>query len=321
MPAVIALVTGGCGFVGAHIAAALAGSGDVIAADVQPWDAAVERALATLRERLTYAPLDVRDRDALHALITDRQVTHIVHAAAVTAPDTAANAPLVVGVNLSGAIHVLDLALEAPSVERVLTVSSSGVYGAQPSTHTQREDDPLVLNSLYSITKVSTERLAARYAELSGKPMASVRLPAVYGPWERSRASRPHTSTLRRLMDALAAGQPIRVAGPDIANDWTYAPEIGAGVRALLLAPQWSHAVYNLSTGVPVTFRAAVDTFAARGLRATWVDEPADADIAMRPEQARAPLATARLEQDAGFRPTLTLPAALDLWLRAEPHE
>jgi nucleoside-diphosphate-sugar epimerase len=316
------LVTGAIGFVGTHIAAALAEGHEVVAADLQPHDPAVLRTLGAARERISFAPLDVRDASAVRTLIQARGVRQIVHAAAITAPDTAAGAPASVGVNLVGAINVLDAALEAPTVERVLVVSSSGVYAARAAAEPLPEDAPLDLTSLYTIAKVSAERLAARYAALSGKPMAAVRLPAVYGPFERPRPSRPHTSALRRLMDALAAGQPVRVTGPEVARDWTYAAEIGAGVRALLEVPRWSWPVYNVSNGLRIPFREVVDAFARRGLRATWVEDPDEATlagIAMRPDDARAPLATTRLEADTGYRPRLGIAAGLDAWRLAEP--
>ena len=182
--------------------------------------------------------------------------------------------------NLHGTSHVLAAALATPQVERVLVVSSSGVYGAQAggAGQQQHETDALDLTNLYTITKYSSELLAARFAALSGKPMAAVRLPAIYGPMERSLESRRHTSAPGLLMAAFRAGRPVRVAGPAVARDWTYAADVAAGVWALLTAPGWRYPVYNLSCGQVVSFAEVVQAFVAFGLGAEWVDAVDRAD-------------------------------------------
>ena len=318
------LVTGGLGFVGVNIVRGLAAQPgvQVVAADVLPWDSDSERFLAPVRGQVIHRPLDVCDANAVAEIMQGEAITHVVHAAAITVGDAAERmrAVEVVAVNLEGSIHLLNAALAQPTVARVLVVSSSGVYGTAhaDSFQPQRETDPLDLTNLYAITKYSTELLAARYAVLSGRQMAAVRLPAVYGPMERSHASRRHTSALHQLMVALRAGRSVFVAGADIARDWTYAADIAAGVWALLNAAQWHYPVYNLSCGVALPFHAVVEAFVAAGLYATWIDDTDQADIAMRAQQARAPLDIARIGLDAGWQPAYPLRVGVEAWLREE---
>lgn len=317
------LVTGGLGFVGINIVRGLAARPGVrvVAADVLPWDETIERFLAPVRRQVVQRRLDVCNRTAVEDVVAAESITHIVHAAAITATDDEerTRAAEIVAVNLQGSIHVLDAASAAPAVERVIVVSSSGVYGAPAGDPQQpvRETDPLNLTNLYAITKHSAELLAARYAVLSGKSMAAVRLPGIYGPMERSKASRRHTSAPGRLMAALGEGRAVRVAGPDVHRDWTYAADVAHGIAALLAAPRWQHAVYNLSCGLAVPFLAVVEAFVAAGLRAEWVADADAADIAMRPQQARAALAIDRLREDTGFAPAYPLPKGIAAWLAA----
>ena len=315
------LVTGGLGFVGVNLVRGLAAQPGVrvVAADVLPWDDAIDRFLAPVRGQVAQRRLDVCDRAAVDDVVAGEAITHIVHAAAITATDEEerTRAAEIVAVNLHGSIHVLDAALAAPAVERVLLVSSSGVYGAPAGDPRQpvREDDPLDLTNLYAITKRSAELFAARYAVLGGKPMAAVRLPGIYGPMERSKESRRHLSAPGRLMAALREARPVRVAGPDVMRDWTYAADVAQGIAALLSARTWRHSVYNLSCGVAVPFRAVVEAFIGAGLRAEWVADPGEADIAMRPQQARAALDIERLRTDAAFEPAIPLAAGIVAWL------
>lgn len=319
------LVTGAAGFVGIHLVAALAAGEDdvVVAADVAPWDAAADRFLVPVRRRVIFATLDVLDTVAMARLVRQERITHIVHAAAITVADAQerARASEIVGVNLVGAHNVLALAAESATVARVLLISSSGVYAVPQRTRrrAQRETDPLDLANLYAITKYSAELLAVRYAQLSGKPMASVRLPAVYGPLERSRPSRPATSALRRVMDALQAQRAIVVAGPRVARDWTYTADVGAAVAALLRAPRWHHTVYNASCGQAIAFADVVAAFVDRGLAVTWTKDVDQADVAMRPQQRRAALDIRRLSADTDFLPQYDIRAGIAAWLVSEP--
>ncbi len=321
------LLTGGAGFVGINLARSLAARAGVrvIAADVRAWDAAAARFLAPVQGHLSFVPIDVRDSDALIDLVRREQITHIVHAAAITVSDEQekVRAAEVVGVNLGGAINALNAALTCEHVQRTLLISSSGVYGApkRPSSQPQRENGPLDLSNLYAITKHSAELLAARYAHLAGKPIASLRLSAVYGPLEQPSASRPNTSAMQRLLAALRDGRPVRVAGPAVRRDWTYAADIGSAVFALLDAPAWRHSVYNASCGVAVRFADVVAAFTEHGLAARWVDDPNHADIAMRPHQERAALDITRLCSDTSYRPNCDLRSSLAAWLASEGVE
>lgn len=313
------LVTGGLGFVGINLVRGLAerGLGEVIAADLSLPGPAEEAFLEPVRACVRCCLLDVRDRAALAALLKDEAVTHVVHAAAITVSGEAerSQADTIVAVNLESTLHLLAAALHAPALEKVLLVSSSGVYGTPVDLwRPQREEGPLDLTSLYALTKYSAELFVAHYAGLSGKAMAAVRLPAVYGPQERIRASRPHTSAIHQLFAALRASRAVRVAGPEVARDWTYTADIAAGVAALLAAPRWQQPVYNLSCGLSISFAEVVETFRAAGLQATWVADAGEAEIAMRPHQNRAPLDISRIRQEIGYEPLYSLSDGLKAW-------
>jgi UDP-glucose 4-epimerase len=285
------------------------------------------RFLAPLRHYITWTTLDVRNRQQVHELVERAGVTHIVHGAAITAlpEEEALRAAEIVDVNLGGTMNILAVAASAPSVARVVTLSSSGVYAVPPHGRIggraarQQEDGSLALDGLYSITKRSAELLTERYANLTGKPMASVRLPAVYGPLEKPSPSRPGTSTMHRLMEALRHRRPITVAGSQVGRDWTYVADVGAAIAQLLVAPHWHYSVYNVSCGHRYTFAEVIAAFAAHGLQATWVNGDQHADIAMHKEHERLPLDTRRLRRDTRFTSRYDLAGGIAAWLAAEP--
>jgi nucleoside-diphosphate-sugar epimerase len=302
-----------------------AGAEEVVCADLALPDEVTARYLAPVAERVRAVQLDVTDRTAFIRLVSDLSITHLVHAAAIT-PDDAqerAQPDAVVDINLGGSTNALAALAACPGLERLLLVSSSGVYGAAEAGKqafaaplSQSEDGPLHLDSLYAVTKRCAELLGERYAAIVGRRVAAVRLGPLYGPLERPGRTRPHTTAIHQLAVALKAGQPVRVAGLEIVRDWTYVADAADAVLGLLLTDRWSHPVYNVSCGVGYPFRQAVEAFAAHGLRATWVTSADEADIAMRPSQARTPLDITRLREDTGFAPRYDLAAGIYAYLQ-----
>ncbi len=313
------LITGATGFVGVNFVRRLAASPQttVIAADLRTPDDVVQRYWAPVRERVEAVQLDVTSGDELLKLVDQAGVTHILHCAAITpSPEDERTHPdRVSTVNLLGALNVLEAARRVESVERLLIMSSSGVYAA-PETQDDSpgpnilvdEDAPLALDNLYAITKRSAELLAARYRILSGKDVASIRLGAFYGMLERRSPSRPHLSVPGRLLAALHAQWqgiqlPLTVSGGAITRDWIYADDAAAAVHGLFAAPNWRYDLYNLGGGRPISLRELVSAFVDQGLQVTWVNDSAHADLRMVRSNGRQTMSIQRISRDADWRP------------------
>lgn len=296
------LVTGAAGFVGRALMRHLAATG-------RP-HLGVDRDAGPGGRRL-----DVTDAAMCRVLLAEVRPRAIIHAAAITPADAApATIAHTIAVNVAGSANILAAAL-ASGVARVVVASSSGVYGAAAGGPIA-EDDPLDLANAYAASKRAAELAAA--AAPQGFAVAA-RIGPVYGPDETPRPTRPRVSAIGQLMRALANGGAVTVNGATISRDWTPADDIARGLVALadLEAPR--HAVYNLSAGVPVAFADVVAAFAAHGLAANWVDDPAAADIALRPNDARRPLAIDRLVAETGFTPTPDFATGLARILAARP--
>lgn len=312
------LLTGAFGFVGINLVRtfAILPNVTVTATDLHMPTPAARAFLAPVWDRVRILPLDVTDRHATQQVVTQAQPTHIVHAAGLTPSiEQERNNPTrIVDVNLNAVVNVLDAARATASVERIVNVSSSGVYGAPPANSPQRqlEDGPFSLGGLYAITKYSAELFAARYAQLGTQQITSVRLPPVYGLMETRSPSRPRISQVGMLLEALLAKQSVRIANinsnpaMNVVRDWTHVDDIAAAIHALLVAKQWSYPVYNVSYGEGVAFATLVETFIHHGLQVEWVDDPTVADIAIPPHLARLPLDIQRLQSDTDFVPRVT---------------
>ena len=308
------LLTGASGFVGLNVLTQLVRrrlSARIVAVDLEAPELFEQTLEAAELAGITYWQLDVQDRAACFELLREACPTHIVHAAAVTLPDEMPGAPeLTAAVNVGGTENVFAAAVACGSVERCLLVSSSGVYDQSADGTFCSEDTPLDLRSVYARTKREAEMLMEGYESRGGFPIVAARVGPVYGRFERSRPTRPATSLIQQLTDALREGRRVRVAGAEVYRDWTYAGDVARALEALLFAPVLRDRVYNVSSGVSISSHEILALFAEHGLQIEW-SEAETAEIVLDPAQSRKPLLLARLKRDTNFASAFDLRAGV----------
>jgi len=311
------LVTGASGFLGLnvvrHLAAAHPGAA-ILGVDLHP-PCDEEPGGAE------FARLDIREPQACRDLLRRAQPTHLVHAAAVTLPESGAESDcLTYAVNYQGAINLLEAAVASGSVERCVILSSSGVYDQQADGPCD-ENHPLDPRGAYAQAKRQAELSTAALEAAGGFPIVAARVGPVYGRFERSRSTRPRVSLIQQLLSALAQDFEVRVngIGSDMHRDWTHAEDIAAALDGLLFAPELHHRIYNVSAGESVSARQIIALLIEHGMRVLWTD---DAEITLDPSESRKPLVIARLVHDTGFHPRFDIRAGLaDLIADLRPKE
>lgn len=122
------LVTGGSGFLGAHVARLLADRGDfVVLYDVAPPNGELECLLTPVKERWTFVRGQILDLPTLLLAIREHAVRQIVHSAALIDAQFYVRQPFVLfKVNVEGTVNVLEAA-RLENVERVVYASSIGL--------------------------------------------------------------------------------------------------------------------------------------------------------------------------------------------------
>ena len=250
------LVTGGTGFVGIHVTAQLAESGEsVVAFSAEgELDDVARDFLGPARERVTCVKGDVLDLESLRATIDRHGADRVIHGAAITAigdlePEAARQAALV---NVGGTATVLEAARLA-GVKRFVHLSSASVYGAADPRVPLDEEAPLEPNGIYGITKRAGEDIVRRYLELFGVDGVILRLSAPYGPLERPNPLRTVMSPVFHWCRAALNGDEVELAD-DLERDLTYVSDTARCVVLAFQSSKLRHGVYNASCGENLRF-------------------------------------------------------------------
>ena len=322
------LITGGAGFIGSAVAAALAGRGDEVTI-IDNLNTYYNPALkeARLREigiasagggvssrypSLRFRRLDITDADAVDRLFAEGHFTHVCHLAAQAGVRYSIDHPRTyIETNILGYFNVLD-ACRRHGVRRLVYASSSSVYGGNtktPFSEADRVDNP---RSLYAATKKSDELMAHVYTSIYGIGTTGLRYFTVYGPW-----GRPDMSPVL-FANAITEGRPIRLFnGGDMIRDFTYISDIVRGTVLAIDAIREGEAnVYNIGCSHPVKLMDFVRTLEeALGRKAEYEMLPMQAgDVYVTSAD------TSLITRTLGYHPTVSIDEGLRLfakWYRA----
>jgi nucleoside-diphosphate-sugar epimerase len=223
-----AVVTGGAGFIGSHLVEALLDRGDEVEVidSFTPYygrDAKEANAAAWRGRGAPLFELDLRTAALEPRFDGVDVVFHLAAQPGVRASweqfdDYASH-------NLVATQRVLEAA-RVCGVRRVVTASSSSVYGNAVSFPTV-EDDALRPHSPYGVTKRAVEDLARAYAANWGVQTVLLRYFTVYGPRQRP------DMAFHRLCEAVLHGSPFPMFGDGSARrDFTFVSDAVAATVA-----------------------------------------------------------------------------------------
>ena len=227
------LVTGGAGFIGSNLTAALARSGErvrVLDNLVTGRWALTDRVVQNhdLVEKITG---DIRDAETVSNAMKGVEV--VFHQAALgSVPRSIENPVETDHVNIGGTAVVLDCARRS-GVRRLIFAASSSAYGDTP-TLPKREDMPPAPLSPYAVTKLTCEHYLRVFAKLYGIETLSLRYFNVFGPNQLPDGA--YAAAIPRFMQAAVSGSPVRIFGDgEQTRDFCF---IDNTVRANLLAAE-----------------------------------------------------------------------------------
>ncbi|MBK9517455.1 MAG: NAD-dependent epimerase/dehydratase family protein [Anaeromyxobacter sp.] len=289
------LITGGAGFIGSTIADTFLAAG---------WDVAVLDDLSTgKRENVPAAarfyPVDLRSAAAVEVVTTERPEVICHHAAQMDVRRSMAEPRFDADVNVGGLLNLLQGAVAAGSVKRVLFASSGGAtYGDTPVIPTP-ESHPQQPLSVYGASKAASELYLGVYQANYGIPFAALRYANVYGPRQD-----PHgeAGVVAIFCGRLLDGAPCTIYGDGgQTRDYVF---VGDVARANLLAAERGFAgALNVGTGRETD----VNDLYARLARAAGSTTPAVHAEARLGEQRRSCISPAAAAAALGWRPEVSL--------------
>lgn len=305
------LVTGGNGFIGAHILNQLVDRGhDVTNLDISdpsPIAAEVEDEVTFLKGDIT-DPVDVYD--AVVAADPDR----IVHMAALLGRPCEHDPRRAFEVNVGGSLNVLEAAVTC-DVDRVVAAASMEVYGTvADGSDSLTEQTPRTPDSVYGMTKYALEYLGATYQQQHGLEFAAMEPAHGLGP-DRLRGNVDDAFVVK----AAVGGEPLTVPAFEYPYEVIYIEDEARAFVAAVLADDLSFDRYLVGTGEQVTLAEFVESVNERVEIADLQLESTESGMQLG---SKPPIDASRLRTDLEWEPTHTVEEAIDAyvtWLEKNP--
>lgn len=249
------LITGGCGFIGSHIAEALKEQKHTVII-YDNLSSGYEHNIAGFRDKITFIKADIRDMKTLTTAM--QGVDYVFHKAAMVSVFDSVERPIENhDINITGTLNVLNAAKES-GVKRVIAASSASVYGNDPVLP-KTEDMIPSPKSPYALAKIAMEYYMRIFAELYGLETVVFRYFNVYGP--RQDPGSMYSGVISRFIDDILTGRKPTVFGDGLqTRDFIFIQDV---VEANLLAMN-NHTlgrgeVFNIATGHPTSLLELLD--------------------------------------------------------------
>jgi UDP-glucose 4-epimerase len=304
-------VTGGAGYIGAHVAAELLNEGYSVRIYDDFSNGLHKRVDGKFRDIVEG---DILDREKL--LQAMQGVDAVIHLAAKKAVEESVKNPLkYYGNNVGGTLNLL-AAMSAKGVKTIVFSSSAAVYSPNDKDAVE-ETDPTVPLSPYGATKLLSEELVSSVGKAEKISHVSLRYFNVVGSALPEFGDNSKDNLVPKVFLALKNGKRPEIYGSDYPTpdgtcirDYIHVHDLAKShVAALKKAESgFTSAIYNVGSGKGYSVRAMMNQ----------ISQTLGKDINPQESPARAgdsPKLIASIEkikQELGWRPTATLKAMID---------
>lgn len=294
-----ALVTGGAGFIGSHLAEVLLER----EVEVTVLDNLSTGQRSNVPESARFIEASILDESAVEEALRDCEaVFHL--AAQVSVPESMERPVQSITTNATGTLLLLERARRA-GVKRFIYSSSSAVYGESPASP-KREDLAPEPISPYGVGKLAGEEYVSAYARCYGMQTASLRYFNVFGP--RQRHDSPYAAVIPIFLSQMREGKPLTVYGDgEQTRDFTYVADIVQANLKAMESERLDGEAFNIACGRSISLNDLIRTLAA-----VFGQEPEVRYLPPRPGDIKHSSADIRKAQERlGYSPQFTLEEGL----------
>jgi nucleoside-diphosphate-sugar epimerase len=249
------VVTGGAGFIGSHIAAALSAGGARVRV-LDDLSTGHRENLEEIGGDIDLIQGSVADQDLLLKVFDGVEV--IFHEAAIPSVPRSVEAPRQTHVASVDGTFSLLLAARDKKVRRVVYAASSSAYGDQPTLpkSEQMAPDPL---SPYAVAKLVGEYYCRVFTRVYGLETVALRYFNVFGP--RQDPTSQYSGVVSRFISALFRDeQPVIYGDGEQSRDFTYIENVVAANMSAAESKGAVGKVINVANGQRVTLNELLDT-------------------------------------------------------------
>ena len=244
----IALVTGGAGFIGSHIAAALMADGARVRV-LDDLSTGHRENMEEIGGDLDFIQGSVADEQLLNKVLEDVEV--VFHEAAIPSVPRSVEAPRQTHIASVDGTFSLLVAARDQKVRRVVYAASSSAYGDQPTLPKAEQmlPDPL---SPYAVAKLVGEYYCQVFTRVYGLETVSLRYFNVFGP--RQDPGSQYSGVVSRFISALLSNErPIIYGDGEQSRDFTYIDNVVSANLKAASAKDASGKVINVANGERIT--------------------------------------------------------------------
>jgi nucleoside-diphosphate-sugar epimerase len=244
----IVLVTGGAGFIGSHIAAALMAEGGRVRV-LDDLSTGHRENIEEIGGDLDFVQGSVADEQLLNKVLDGVEV--VFHEAAIPSVPRSVEAPRQTHIASVDGTFSLLVAARDKKVRRVVYAASSSAYGDQPTLPKAEQmlPDPL---SPYAVAKLVGEYYCQVFTRVYGLETVSLRYFNVFGP--RQDPGSQYSGVVSRFISTLLSNErPVIYGDGEQSRDFTYIDNVVSANLKAASAKDASGKVINVANGERIT--------------------------------------------------------------------
>lgn len=262
------LVTGGAGFIGAHLVRELLRR----KVEVVVLDNFSTGSRANLPAEVEIIERDVCDESAANEIVSGKFDAAVHLAGQTTVNESIKNPKVDARINILGTLNLLEAARRSGTLERIIFASTAAVYGncAELPIVESQPTNPL---SFYAFSKIAAENYLQLYQKLFGLNYIVLRFANVYGEYQGDRSE---GGVIGIFAKRLVRGEVLTIYGDgEQTRDFIHAQDVAFGIYRALSTPNCNE-IFNISSQTEISLNELVATLGeVSGKNISVVREPA----------------------------------------------